>query len=91
MTKQKSAKYRLVTKALFIERKTKTGYRESTRTLVKGAVLQNGMTEKELDAKLTGKVLVTGRCSVIWIQRLLIRWTNKNEDLLKCLGSRNTS
>lgn len=57
MTKQKSTKYRLVTKALFIERKTKTGYRESTRTLVKGAVLQNGMTEKELDAKLTGKGL----------------------------------
>ncbi|MER2124832.1 MAG: hypothetical protein ABS936_12305, partial [Exiguobacterium indicum] len=55
--KEKSAKYRLVTKALFIERKTKTGYRESTRTLVKGAVLQNGMTEKELDAKLTGKGL----------------------------------
>jgi len=57
MTKQKSTKYRLVTKALFVERKTKTGYRESTRTLVKGAVLQNGMTEKELDAKLTGKGL----------------------------------
>lgn len=57
MTKQKSTKYRLVTKALFIERKTKTGYRESTRTLVKGAVLQNGMTEKELDANLTGKDL----------------------------------
>lgn len=57
MTKQKSTKYRLVTKALFIERKTKTGYRESTRSLVKGAVLQNGMTEKELDAKLTGKGL----------------------------------
>ncbi len=57
MTKQKSTKYRLVTKALFIERKTKTGYRESTRSLVKGAALQNGMTEKELDAKLTGKGL----------------------------------
>lgn len=57
MTKQKSTKYRLVTKALFVERKTKTGYRESTRTLVKSAVLQNGMTEKELDAKLTGKGL----------------------------------
>ncbi len=57
MTKQKSTKYRLVTKGLFIERKTKTGYRESTRSLVKGAALQNGMTEKELDAKLTGKGL----------------------------------
>lgn len=57
MTKQKSTKYRLVTKGLFIERKTKTGYRESTRSLVKGAALQNGMTEKELDAKLTGKDL----------------------------------
>ncbi|WP_290775112.1 MULTISPECIES: hypothetical protein [unclassified Exiguobacterium] len=57
MTKQKSTSYRLVTKALFIERKTKTGYRESTRTLVKGATLKNGMTEKELDAKLTGKGL----------------------------------
>ena len=57
MTKEKSAKYRLVTKGLFIERKTKTGYRESTRSLVKGAALQNGMTEKELDAKLTGKGL----------------------------------
>ena len=57
MTKHKSTKYRLVTKGLFIERKTKTGYRESTRKLVKGAVLQNGMTEKELDAKLTGKGL----------------------------------
>lgn len=57
MTKEKSAKYRLVTKGLFIERKTKTGYRESTRSLVKGAALQNGMTEKELDAKLMGKGL----------------------------------
>lgn len=57
MTKQKSTKYRLVAKGLFIERKTKTGYRESTRSLVKGAALQNGMTEKELDAKLTGKGL----------------------------------
>ncbi|MDT0172790.1 hypothetical protein Q9R23_07385 [Exiguobacterium sp. BRG2] len=57
MTKQKSTKYRLVTKGLFIERKTKTGYRESTRLLVKGATLQNGMTEKEMDAKLTGKGL----------------------------------
>ncbi|WP_214805590.1 hypothetical protein [Exiguobacterium sp. s46] len=57
MTKQKGTKYRLVTKGLFIERKTKTGYRESTRSLVKGAALQNGMTEKELDAKLTGKGL----------------------------------
>lgn len=57
MTKQKSTKYRLVAKGLFIERKTKTGYRESTRSLVKGAALQNGMTEKELDAKLAGKGL----------------------------------
>lgn len=46
-----------MTKGLFIERKTKTGFRESTRLLVKGAALQNGMTEKELDAKLTGKGL----------------------------------
>lgn len=57
MTKQKSTSYRLTTKVLFIERKTETTYRESTRTLVKGATLKKGMTEKQLDAKLTGKGL----------------------------------
>lgn len=54
MTKQKSTSYRLTTKVLFIERKTETTYRESTRMLVKGATLKNGMTEKQLDTKLTG-------------------------------------
>lgn len=57
MTKQKSTSYRLVTKVLFIERKTETTYRESTRTLLKDVTLKKGMTEKQLDAKLTGKGL----------------------------------
>lgn len=57
MTKKKSNIYRLVIKAVFVERKSTTGYRESTRQLKKGMKLENGMTEKQVDAMLAGKGL----------------------------------
>jgi hypothetical protein len=57
MTKKRSNVYRLVIKAVFIERKSKTGYRESTHHLKKGAKPENGMTEKQIDAMLSGKGL----------------------------------
>ncbi|WP_290784082.1 MULTISPECIES: hypothetical protein [unclassified Exiguobacterium] len=57
MTKKRSNVYRLVIKGVFIERKSTTGYRESTRQLKQGAKPENGMTEKQIDAMLTGKGL----------------------------------
>lgn len=57
MTKKRSNIYRLVIKAVFIERKSKTGYRESTRQFKQSAKPENGMTEKQIDAMLTGKGL----------------------------------
>lgn len=57
MTKKKSNIYRLVIKGVFIERKSTTGYRESTRRLKQGAKPENGMTEKQIDAMLLGKGL----------------------------------
>ncbi|MCT4780902.1 MULTISPECIES: hypothetical protein [Exiguobacterium] len=56
-TKSKDSVYRLTSKMLNITAKTKLGVRESKMQLTKGAKLTEGMTEKQLDAVLTGKGL----------------------------------
>lgn len=56
-TKSKDSVYHLTSKMINITAKTKIGVRESKMQLTKGAKLTEGMTEKQLDAVLTGKGL----------------------------------
>ncbi len=58
MTKKNDSVYRLTTKSLDLYRGTTTsGARESKMKLAKGAKIKTGMTEKQLDALLSGKGL----------------------------------
>ncbi|EZP59706.1 hypothetical protein [Exiguobacterium sp. RIT341] len=57
VTKKKDPVYRLTMKIINITADTKLEARESKMQLVKGAKLKEGMTEKQLDAVLTGKGL----------------------------------
>lgn len=57
VTKKKDPVYRLAMKVINITADTKLEARESKMQLVKGAKLKEGMTEKQLDAVLTGKGL----------------------------------
>lgn len=56
-TKKKDSVYRLTLKQIDLFRDTKSGYRESTRQLVKGKKFSKGMNEKQVDAILTGSGL----------------------------------
>ena len=57
MTKKNSSVYRLTTKSLDLYRQSSTGTRESKMKLMKGKKIKTGMTEKQLDAVLSGKGL----------------------------------
>ncbi|OIN66792.1 hypothetical protein BLD48_08725 [Exiguobacterium sp. KRL4] len=57
VTKSKDSVYRLTSRMIEVTAKTKLGVRESKMQLTKGAKLTEGMTEKQLDAVLTGKGL----------------------------------
>jgi len=57
MTKKNDSVYRLVSKNIETGRKTYSEYRESTRKLNAGAKIKAGMTEKQLDAVLSGSGL----------------------------------
>lgn len=56
-TKKKDSVYRLTLKQIDLFRDTKSGYRESTRQLVKDKKFSKGMNEKQVDAILTGSGL----------------------------------
>ena len=57
MTKKNGSVYRLTSKSLDFLRLSSTGLRESKMKLVKGKTIKKGMTEKQLDAVLSGKGL----------------------------------
>ncbi|WP_214847345.1 hypothetical protein [Exiguobacterium sp. s193] len=57
MTKKNDSLYRLTAKGIDIFRDTTTGVRESKMKLAKGQKIKTGMTEKQLDAILSGKGL----------------------------------
>lgn len=57
MTKKNDPVYRLISKQVEMGRNTYSEYRESTRKLNAGAKIKTGMTEKQLDAVLSGSGL----------------------------------
>ncbi|MCY1689883.1 hypothetical protein OVA29_02880 [Exiguobacterium sp. SL14] len=57
MTKKNDSVYRLISKQVEMGRNTYSEYRESTRKLNTGAKIKTGMTEKQLDAVLSGSGL----------------------------------
>lgn len=57
MTETGGTKYRLTMKQMEFKRDTAAGFRTSDRKLIKGAKINNGMTEQQVDRLLTGKGL----------------------------------